>query len=205
MPYWHRWVRLCASPVSRRYSRFPKEARNSSAASTVGLWRVDCSPPEPGFPQDTDYLDVGVTVCEHMSHAPGLTCLSSAAPKHDKGFHYKCLSGVAVARPGSFYIIILFYCIRCEKQSLLQLSLIALRGLCDTNSDQLMIVTPPLQDCICSLTMTSLSFCSQWSTFFLCVFVISNKVWSKFTSFKRWEGKADLVQSATGFGKTSIF
>lgn len=75
----------------------------------VGLWQADYSPSRVGgSPEDTDYLGVGVTVCVHMSHAPGLTCLSSAAPKHDKGFHYKCLSGVLVARPGSFYIIFFF-------------------------------------------------------------------------------------------------
>lgn len=64
-------------------------------------------------PEEIDYLDVAVTVCVHMGHAPGLVGLSSAAPKHDKGFHYQCLLGVLVAQCGSFNIIIfLLYLLR---------------------------------------------------------------------------------------------
>lgn len=140
-----------------------------------------------------------MTVCVHMSHAPGLTCLSSAAPKHDKGFHYKCLSGVLVARPGSFFFLL--YMLR-KTESFPPVS----------DSTQRSFVTQISFDCFPSFTRLYLLFNNDllelfhpMKQLFCVIFLISNKFWSKFASFKHRVGKADLVQSATGFGKTSIF
>lgn len=69
-----------------------------------------------------------MAVCVHTGHAPGSVCPSSAALKHDKGFHYRCLLGVAVAQCGSFNIIIsLLYVLR---NTVFHIFVVALRRLC---------------------------------------------------------------------------